>query len=64
MPGNVTEAVFTPISQDATRVAALISGDVDMVYPVPVQDWERLESGAEGVMPLAGPRGPHDLPGL
>ena len=54
MPGNVTEAVFTPISQDATRVAALISGDVDMVYPVPVQDWERLDS-AEGVKPLAGP---------
>ncbi|MFK7941944.1 MAG: ABC transporter substrate-binding protein [Paracoccaceae bacterium] len=54
MPGNITEAVFTPISQDATRVAALISGDVDMVYPVPVQDWERLDS-AEGVMPLAGP---------
>ncbi|MEM7745978.1 MAG: ABC transporter substrate-binding protein [Pseudomonadota bacterium] len=54
MPGNVTEAIFTPISQDATRVAALISGDVDMVYPVPVQDWDRLE-GASGVKPLAGP---------
>ena len=54
IPTNVTEAVFTPISQDATRVAALISGDVDMVYPVPVQDWERLDS-AEGVKPLAGP---------
>ncbi|MEM6624858.1 MAG: ABC transporter substrate-binding protein [Pseudomonadota bacterium] len=52
--GNVTEAVFTPISQDATRVAALISGDVDMVYPVPVQDWERLDA-ADGVKPLAGP---------
>ena len=54
MSGNVTEAVFTPISQDATRVAALISGDVDMVYPVPVQDWQRLED-ADGVKPLAGP---------
>lgn len=54
MPGNVTEAIFTPISQDATRVAALISGDVDMVYPVPVQDWQRLDD-AEGVKPLAGP---------
>ncbi len=53
-PTNVTTAVFTPIGQDATRVAALISGDVDMVYPVPVQDWERLE-GADGVAPLAGP---------
>ena len=51
---NVTEATFTPIGQDATRVAALISGDVDMAYPVPVQDWKRLES-ASGVSPLTGP---------
>ena len=50
---NVTEAVFTPIGQDATRVAALISGDVDMAYPVPVQDWGRLEDAA-GVSPLTG----------
>ena len=52
--GNVTEAIFTPIAQDATRVAALISGNVDMAYPVPVQDWQRLDD-ASGVMPLAGP---------
>ncbi|HEY9548243.1 MAG TPA: ABC transporter substrate-binding protein, partial [Kiloniellaceae bacterium] len=51
---NVTEAIFTPIGQDATRVAALISGDVDMAYPVPVQDWQRLED-ADGVSPLTGP---------
>ena len=38
------KAVFTPIAQDATRVAALISGDVDLAYPVPVQDWKRLEA--------------------
>ena len=50
---NVTEAIFTPIGQDATRVAALISGDVDMAYPVPVQDWKRLED-ADGVSPLTG----------
>lgn len=50
---NVTEAIFTPIGQDATRVAALISGDVDMAYPVPVQDWKRLEDAA-GVSPLTG----------
>ena len=54
MKGNVTEAVFTPISQDATRVAALISGNVHMAYPVPVQDWQRL-ADADGVRPLAGP---------
>jgi peptide/nickel transport system substrate-binding protein len=50
---NVTEATFTPIGQDATRVAALLSGDVDMAYPVPVQDWNRLEDAA-GVKPLTG----------
>ncbi len=50
---NITEAVFTPISQDATRVAALISGDVHMAYPVPVQDWKRLDD-ASGVSPLTG----------
>lgn len=51
---NVEEVVFTPISQDATRVAALISGELDLAYPIPVQDWDRLEK-AEGVRPLTGP---------
>ena len=54
VPGNVTEGVFTPVGQDATRVAALIAGDVDLAYPVPVQDWDRLDK-AEGVKPLTGP---------
>ena len=53
-PTNITEAVFTPIDQDATRVAALISGDVDLAWPIPVQDWQRLEDAA-GVTPLTGP---------
>ncbi len=52
--GNVETAIFTPIGNDATRVAALISGNVDMVYPIPVQDWARLRSTA-GVRPLTGP---------
>jgi peptide/nickel transport system substrate-binding protein len=39
---NVTDAVFTPIGNDATRVAALVSGDIDMMQPVPVQDVQRL----------------------
>lgn len=51
---NVTEVVFTPIKEAATRVAALISGELDMVYPVPVQDWNRLND-AQGVSALAGP---------
>lgn len=51
---NVDEVVFTPISQNATRVAALISGELDLAYPIPVQDWARLRS-ADGVSPLTGP---------
>ncbi len=39
---NVDEVVFTPIGADATRVAALISGEIDMMQPVPVQDVARL----------------------
>src|SRR3954451_3222541 len=35
---NLTEVVFTPIQADATRVAALLSGEIDMMYPVPQQD--------------------------
>ncbi|ESR24817.1 putative gluthatione transporter,solute-binding component [Lutibaculum baratangense AMV1] len=41
--GNIEEVVFTPISQDSTRVAALLSGEVDLVDPVPVQDVARVE---------------------
>ena len=51
---NVDEVVFTPISQNGTRVAALISGELDLAYPIPVQDWARLRS-ADGVSPLTGP---------
>ncbi|OZI16016.1 ABC transporter substrate-binding protein [Bordetella genomosp. 7] len=51
---NVDEVVFQPISQEATRVAALISGEMDIVQPVPVQDWQRLED-APGVKPLTEP---------
>ena len=40
---NIDEVVFTPISADATRVAALISGEIDFMQPVPVQDVARLK---------------------
>jgi len=39
---NITEATFFRIGNDATRVAALLSGEVDFVYTVPPQDQERL----------------------
>ncbi len=44
--GNVTEVIYTPITNDATRVAALISGEIDVMEPVPVQDVARLNSSA------------------
>ncbi|PHQ70513.1 MAG: ABC transporter substrate-binding protein [Sneathiella sp.] len=54
IPSNVTQVDFTPIKEAATRVAALVSGELDLVYPVPVQDWQRLDE-SEGVSALAGP---------
>jgi peptide/nickel transport system substrate-binding protein len=41
-----TEVIFTPIGNDATRVAALLSGEVDVMEPVPVQDIERVNASA------------------
>ena len=41
---NITRAEFTPIQNPATAVAALMSGDIDMINPVPIQDAARLES--------------------
>ncbi|MBB6560989.1 peptide/nickel transport system substrate-binding protein [Acidovorax soli] len=43
---NANEIVFTPIGNDATRVAALLSGEVDVMEPVPVQDIERVNTSA------------------
>ena len=40
--GNVTEIVYTPIKSDATRIAALISGEVDLVLDPAPQDIPRL----------------------
>jgi len=43
-PGNVDELVMNPIKNDATRVAALLSGDVDLIYPVAPQDYRRVKT--------------------
>ncbi len=42
--GNAQEIVFTPIANPATRVAALVSGEVDVMEPVPVQDIARINA--------------------
>jgi peptide/nickel transport system substrate-binding protein len=44
--GNVTEAVFTRIANPSTRVAALLSGEIDFVYTVPPQDVDRIATTA------------------
>jgi peptide/nickel transport system substrate-binding protein len=41
---NITEAIFRPIKAAPTRVAALLSGEVDMIYPLPLQDVDRISS--------------------
>ena len=52
--GNVDDVIFNVIGNDATRVAALISGEVDVMEPVPVQDVERLKT-ASNLKVLQGP---------
>ncbi|MDJ0613062.1 MAG: ABC transporter substrate-binding protein [Rhizobiaceae bacterium] len=41
---NLDKVEFSTIASDATRVAALLSGEMDMVYPIPVQDIKRVDS--------------------
>ena len=43
-PMEVTAIKYTPIKNPATRVAALLSGEVDFIQDVPVQDLERVAS--------------------
>jgi peptide/nickel transport system substrate-binding protein len=39
---NLTEVVFTQLQNPATRTAALLSGDVDMVYSLPLANVDRV----------------------
>jgi peptide/nickel transport system substrate-binding protein len=52
--GNVDEVIFTKIGNDSTRVAALLSGEVDVMEPVPVQDVARLKANP-GLKVMQGP---------
>jgi peptide/nickel transport system substrate-binding protein len=51
---NLDEVTFLRIANDATRVAALISGEIDMLYAVPPQDMQRL-SKTSGLRILEAP---------
>ena len=53
MEGNVTEIVYTPIKAEATRVAALLSGEVDMILDPSPADLPRLR-GTQGLKVVDG----------
>ena len=42
--GNLTEVVMLPVNSSATRLAALLSGEVDLVVDPPTQDVARLRA--------------------
>jgi peptide/nickel transport system substrate-binding protein len=41
--GNVDEIVYTPIPSEGTRMAALVSGELDFIIDPPIQDVDRLK---------------------
>ncbi len=51
---EITEVIYTPIADNATRVAALLSGEVDFLHEVPVQDIDRLKN-TPGIKVSVGP---------
>ena len=55
--GNVDRIVFTPIKDDQTRVAALLSGDVDFIAPVSPSDFGRIrDAGNVELVTMPGTR--------
>jgi len=51
---GITEIVYRPIAEAATRVAALLSGEIDYLQDVPVQDIARLQTST-GIRVNPGP---------
>lgn len=51
---NLDQVVFQPIASGATRVAALLSGEVDMIEPAPLQDVDRINNSGSAHV-LQGP---------
>ncbi len=54
-PMQVKEIVYTPIQNQATRVAALLSGEVDFIQDVPVQDLARVNE-TDGLKVITAPQ--------
>lgn len=42
--GNLERVIFKPIANDATRIAGLVTGELDLITPVPLQDIERVKA--------------------
>ena len=53
-PTNLTEIVYTPIKADATRTAALLSGEIDFVIDPSLQDLARIKQ-TPNLQVLEGP---------
>ncbi|WP_171208194.1 MULTISPECIES: ABC transporter substrate-binding protein [unclassified Ruegeria] len=43
-PMAISEIIYTPIQNDATRVAAMLSGEVNFLQDMPVQDLQRVDA--------------------
>lgn len=46
LESNITEAIYTPIGEASTGIAALLSGEIDMIEPIPLQDVPRMKERA------------------
>lgn len=44
---NFQKVIISPIASDATRVAALLSGEVDLITPIPQQDVPRVKDSKD-----------------
>lgn len=43
---NIDRIEFKPVKSDATRVAALLSGELDLIAPAPLQDLQRISASS------------------
>jgi len=48
--GNVDKLTWIPIKENATRLAALLAGDVDWIYPVAPADLARVKASDKNVL--------------
>ncbi|MFN8720489.1 MAG: ABC transporter substrate-binding protein [Rhodospirillales bacterium] len=53
--GNVERAIYTPVASAPTRVAAILSRELDLISDVPLQDIERIK-GTNGYHVVQAPQ--------